>query len=69
MSRYDGIPATDSAANTPTNTARARQSAAAAPTSVISGISGDIDAGVLGFGGTSMAPVASVNTVSPSSGV
>src|SRR3954454_3557848 len=69
MSRYDGIPATDSAANTPTSTALARQSAAAAPTAVISGASGDMDAGVVGSSGTSMAPVASANTVSPSSGV
>src|SRR4051794_28164259 len=69
ISRYDGIPAIDSAANTPASTARARQSAAAAPTSVINGVSGDIDAGVVGSGGTSMAPVASANTVSPSSGV
>src|SRR5690349_7094039 len=69
MSRYDGIPATDSAANTPTSTARARQSAAAAPTAVINGTSGDIDAGIVGSGSTSTAPVASANTVSPSNGV
>ncbi len=44
-------------------------SAAAAPTAVTSGSSGVIEAGVVGSGLTSTAPVASANTVSPSSGV
>ena len=61
--------ATDAAASTPPSTARDRQSAAAAPTAVVSAVSGLIAAGVSGEGCTVMAPVASTKTVSPSIGV
>ena len=61
--------ATGSAAITAQSTAWARQSAAALPTAVAKAVSGENAAGASAGGGTSMAPVASANTVSPSTGV
>src|ERR1700722_11698450 len=60
--------ATASAAITASITARARQSAAATPTALASAVSGENAAGTSAGGATSMAPVASADTVSPSTG-